>query len=140
VPIELPVLAGLAVVILDRSSKAIIAHRVARGESLRLVGGLRLRHVSNGRALLVRVRSRMALAAWGGLVAAVLVLMAAVPVQETMLRVGLGTAVGGATGNLLDAVRRGAIVDFIDVGFWPVFNLADLAIVVGITIALLGVH
>ena len=46
--------------------------------------------------------------------------------------------IGGAAGNLLDRVRRGAIVDFIAVGPWPVFNLADAAIVAGIGLALLS--
>ncbi len=37
----------------------------------------------------------------------------------------------GATGNLMDRILYGYVVDFIDVGFWPVFNLADIFIVVG---------
>jgi signal peptidase II len=41
-------------------------------------------------------------------------------------------AIGGAASNALDQVLRGVVVDFIDLGFWPVFNLADLAIVAGI--------
>jgi signal peptidase II len=44
----------------------------------------------------------------------------------------LGVAVGGATSNLADRFRRGAVIDFIDVGFWPVFNLADVAITSGV--------
>jgi signal peptidase II len=43
-----------------------------------------------------------------------------------------GMAIGGAASNALDQVLRGGVVDFIDLGFWPVFNLADLAIVAGI--------
>jgi signal peptidase II len=45
---------------------------------------------------------------------------------------GYGMAIGGAASNALDQVLRGVVVDFIDLGFWPVFNLADLAIVAGI--------
>ena len=41
-----------------------------------------------------------------------------------------------ATGNLVDAWRRGAVIDFIDLRFWPVFNIGDVAIVVGVTVAL----
>lgn len=54
--------------------------------------------------------------------------------------VGLGTVAGGALSNITDRLFRshdGAVVDFIDVGWWPTFNLADSAIVVGITILLL---
>ena len=39
---------------------------------------------------------------------------------------------GGAAGNLLDRWRMGHVTDFVDVGFWPVFNVADASIVVGI--------
>jgi signal peptidase II len=46
----------------------------------------------------------------------------------------LGMQLGGALGNLLDRVRLGHVVDFIDFRFWPVFNIADSAIVVGVII------
>jgi signal peptidase II len=46
-------------------------------------------------------------------------------------QMALGAALGGAAGNLLDRWYRDGVIDFIDVGFWPVFNLADAAIVIG---------
>jgi len=49
----------------------------------------------------------------------------------------LGVALGGAAGNVLDRVRRGGVVDYIDLGFWPIFNFADLAIVLGVGLFLL---
>lgn len=48
--------------------------------------------------------------------------------------VGVGLVLGGALGNIGDRIFRdtgGAVVDFIDVGWWPVFNVADAAIVIG---------
>jgi signal peptidase II len=48
---------------------------------------------------------------------------------------GVGCALGGAAGNLLDIVRHQHVVDFIDLGWWPVFNLADIAIVGGLLLA-----
>jgi lipoprotein signal peptidase len=50
---------------------------------------------------------------------------------------GLGAAFGGAAGNLLDLIRRRPIVDFVDVRWWPVFNVADVAIVGGLLAAFL---
>lgn len=47
------------------------------------------------------------------------------------VRVALGLIVGGALGNLIDRIRIGHVTDFLDFGPWPVFNLADLAIVSG---------
>jgi signal peptidase II len=53
------------------------------------------------------------------------------------LPVGLGLVVGGSISNLADRVRLGHVTDFLDVRFWPAFNLADTFIVVGV-IVLLG--
>ena len=50
------------------------------------------------------------------------------------VRISLGLLLGGAVGNLVDRVLMGRVTDFIDVGVWPIFNLADSAIVTGITI------
>ena len=54
--------------------------------------------------------------------------------------VGLGLIAGGAIGNLADRVLRGhdgAVVDFIDLQWWPVFNVADAAICIGVAVLLL---
>ena len=49
-----------------------------------------------------------------------------------LLRLSLGLQLGGAAGNLLDRVRMGHVTDFVDVGPWPIFNVADASIVVGL--------
>ena len=51
-----------------------------------------------------------------------------------LLRLSLGLQLGGAAGNLLDRLRMGHVTDFVDVGPWPIFNLADSAIVVGLVL------
>lgn len=58
------------------------------------------------------------------------------------VHLALGLVAGGALGNVIDRIVRGAVVDFFDVNFWPlrewpVFNVADSAVVVGVTILLL---
>jgi signal peptidase II len=50
-------------------------------------------------------------------------------------QIGLGLAFGGAAGNLLDIVRHQSVTDFIDVRWWPVFNIADIGIVGGLLLA-----
>jgi len=52
--------------------------------------------------------------------------------------VAFGLVVGGALGNLVDRVRTGGVVDFIDLRVWPVFNLADAAITIGVGLLALG--
>jgi signal peptidase II len=56
---------------------------------------------------------------------------------EALLPIGIGAAVGGATGNVIDRLHRGAVVDFLAIGPWPVFNLADAALVAGAGVILL---
>jgi len=53
-------------------------------------------------------------------------------------QIGIAIALGGALGNFVDRVRLGYVVDFIDFHFWPVFNLADTAIVGGVGLIILG--
>jgi signal peptidase II len=56
------------------------------------------------------------------------------PRSTNLLRLSLGLQMGGAAGNLLDRLRLGHVTDFIDVGPWPVFNLADSSIVIGLVL------
>lgn len=61
-------------------------------------------------------------------------------VRSTVVAAALGLVLGGALGNLADRFvdgRNGAVVDFIHLGFWPTFNLADASIVVGCFLLLL---
>ena len=56
------------------------------------------------------------------------------PRGQWLIRISLGLQLGGALGNLLDRVRLGRVTDFIDFRIWPVFNVADMAIVAGVSI------
>ncbi len=49
-----------------------------------------------------------------------------------LLRLSLGLQMGGAAGNLLDRLLQGHVTDFVDIGPWPVFNVADSSIVIGL--------
>jgi len=50
---------------------------------------------------------------------------------------GVALLAGGAIGNLIDRVRMGAVIDYLDLRVWPVFNLADVAITVGAALLVL---
>ncbi len=52
--------------------------------------------------------------------------------QDIWIRYGAALLLGGAVGNLIDRIRYGVVVDFFDFRIWPVFNVADIAIVVGV--------
>ena len=51
---------------------------------------------------------------------------------SVFLTLCLGLQMGGAIGNLVDRMREGYVVDFLELPYWPVFNIADSAIVVGV--------
>jgi signal peptidase II len=55
-----------------------------------------------------------------------------IPAKYHMLRFGVCLLVGGASGNVIDRIKTGYVVDFFDLRVWPVFNIADIAIVSGV--------
>ncbi len=57
-----------------------------------------------------------------------------VPAHKRSLAICLGMQLGGALGNLIDRLRFGHVFDFMDFTYWPVFNVADSAIVIGVLI------
>ena len=65
---------------------------------------------------------------------AVYIYVVYLPTQNRWLQVALGLVLGGGIGNVLDRLRYGYVVDFVRVGRWPVFNVADSAICVGMAI------
>ncbi len=58
--------------------------------------------------------------------------------QLALVRVGTGMVLGGAAGNLLDRARFGYVVDFLELPYWPIFNVADACIVTGGVLLVLG--
>jgi signal peptidase II len=71
----------------------------------------------------------------------IVVFQRSLPVTDRWVHLSLGLLTGGALGNLLDRLLRGYVVDYLDVNFWPlhawpVFNVADSAILVGVTVLL----
>lgn len=131
---------------LDRVTK-IVAERSLPGDPIDLIPGvLTLRFTTNSGGAFSIGQS----APWFfvGVSAVVAVIILATAFRHTSRLVGasLGLVLGGALGNLTDRVlrapgMRGRVVDFIDLHVWPVFNLADTAIVVGaIVLALVGLR
>ena len=63
-----------------------------------------------------------------------------VPIQDWTLRLAMGLQMGGALGNLIDRIIQGHVTDFVSVGTFAVFNVADACISVGVVVLLLGVY
>ena len=137
---------GGVVVVLDQLTKAIALDRLAPGAPVPLIDGfLSLTLVRNpGLAfgLLAGVptgwRWVVALLSLAALVVLVRVALRVLPRGGVIDHGMLGLIGGGAVGNLIDRVRFGAVVDFVDVYYrswhWPAFNVADSAITVGVAL------
>jgi signal peptidase II len=63
-----------------------------------------------------------------------------VPAEDWTLRLAMGLQMGGALGNMIDRLTQGHVTDFISVGNFAVFNVADSSITIGVAILLLGVY
>lgn len=128
---------GLAVVAVDQVSKlAIREFLLAQGtNSVPLVGEwLRITHVENAGAAFGLFQNQTLLFVLIGVivVAGILFGHGLLPTHRTALALCLGLQLGGASGNLIDRIRHdGHVFDFIHVPPFPVFNVADSAIVVG---------
>ena len=123
------------VVALDQATKTAVAARLSEGEC-QTFGSLSIRHLRH-RAGLQKLGPVPLIALWAGLVAGILLLaQSEYFFQTTGARISLGAALGGAASNVYDRVRLGGVVDFLDVGWWPVFNFADVAITAGTALAL----
>jgi signal peptidase II len=133
-------LAGVFVLALDQGIKTIVLHRVQGRQQAGPVGRLipQVRLCMNRSMGFGLVRDRRALFfLWCfAAVGTILLIHYAPRFQMWAPQIGMGAALGGATSNLLDWVRRGAVTDFIDLHVWPVFNIADAFIVLGVGVAL----
>ncbi|MER3457668.1 MAG: signal peptidase II [Chloroflexota bacterium] len=77
-------------------------------------------------------------------VAVIILYYRRLPAGQWLIRLALGLQLGGALGNLLDRLRYGYVVDFVDLNFWPlkewpVFNVADASIVLGVVLLALTI-
>lgn len=136
------IFAAAAVLMADQVSKALVMSRTTSHKSALERPFVSIRYVVNRRGLVASFGGRTTLLAiWAVAIAiAALVLHCGTVEAGTLGSMGIGAAVGGATGNLFDQLRRGAVVDFIAIGWWPVFNVADVAIISGAGLALLSMY
>jgi signal peptidase II len=126
------------VLIADQLVKAAVARRLPAGRSLHVGGWLRIRRLENRGASLGTWSNRLVLPAVWVTAAAViaLALVSGLFFQHAAAQVGLGAALGGAASNLFDRLKTGAVIDFLDLGWWPVFNVADASITLGVFVAI----
>jgi signal peptidase II len=122
----------------DQLTKFIVSERLSLGDSVHIVGPFSIHHVHNsGIAFgLFSNATPIVTALTAIAVGWMLLFFARSGARHPILPIALGLLIGGAASNLLDRVRLGHVTDFLDVEFWPAFNLADTFIVLGVLILL----
>jgi signal peptidase II len=126
-------LVAAGVLALDQLTKAIVRATLDRGEDAELILGIDLTNVRNtgvafgmlaGGGTLLTIVTLVALAGLAGFFVAYS--------HRAHAWIPTGLLLGGALGNLLDRIRQGYVTDFIDLPWWPAFNVADIAITFGV--------
>lgn len=128
-------LTALAVFALDFATKLVVKRYMVPGETIPIIPGVfNLTHVRNPGAAfgLLANRTTFFVVITVLVIALILYYSKQIAGAKTLVSVSLGLQLGGAVGNLLDRVRFGVVTDFFDFHYWPVFNIADSAIVVGV--------
>lgn len=125
---------------IDQTSKFLVQSLMGQGESIAIVPPFfYFTYILNPGAAfgLLAYQNTLFVTITVLLVVGVLLGHKKIPPGMKFLKCGLGLVVGGALGNMVDRLRFGRVIDFLDFRIWPVFNLADTAIVTGAFILLI---
>ena len=124
------------VIVLDQLSKYITKSTLNLYESWPETGMFRIYHTYNTGSAFGILQGQTILLIVASLIALIFLIYIykEYTLGNVILRMALGLQLGGAISNLSDRLVFGSVTDFISVGWWPVFNIADSSIVVGITI------
>ena len=129
---------ALAAVFADQLTKHVVARQLPLDGETKVLGPFSIHHVQN---------SGIAFGLFASATAAVIVLTTIAVVwmvvffarsgaRHPLLPVAVGLLIGGSISNLADRVRLGHVTDFLDLRYWPAFNLADSFIVIGVAMLL----
>lgn len=128
---------ALVIVLLDQATKLLVRMHMMPGDSIPLIPKIfHLTYVQNPGAAFGMFAHQTAFFI---IIAVAVILFILVFFHKTdrhqkLLRIGLSLQLGGAVGNLIDRIYLGHVTDFFDFRIWPVFNIADMAIVFGVVL------
>jgi signal peptidase II len=129
-------LVTVAAVVADQVTKHIVSSQLGLDEDVAVIGPFSIHHVQNsGIAFGLFPNATAAVIVLTTVaVAWMLVFFARAGARHPVLPVALGLLLGGSISNLADRVRLGHVTDFLDLRYWPAFNIADGCIVVGVVL------
>jgi len=128
-------LIAIVIAAADQIIKAIVHNNMFLNQSIDLIGNvIKLTYVRNtGVAFSLFIGFSPYLAVVGTLVVALVIFFHyRLASLNFIVQLGLSFILGGSLGNLIDRFARGYVVDYMDITIWPVFNLADVMINVGV--------
>jgi signal peptidase II len=130
-------IAGAAIVA-DQLTKHIVASKLWLDENVKVLGPFSIHHVQNSGIAFGLFAQATGLVIVLTLVAIgwMIVYFSRSGARHPLLPVAVGLLIGGSLSNLADRIRLGHVTDFLDLRYWPAFNLADSFIVIGVAILL----
>ena len=124
---------------LDQITKYLVYSNMYLGESIPENGLIRITYARNTGTAFSLFRSHGELLLFLSVLVALFFTIYFIFIEKPkiFMRLFISLVVAGALGNIIDRIRFGYVNDFIDVGFWPIFNIADSSISIAITIYIL---
>lgn len=133
------ILLAISVVIVDQFSKYLTVRTLVEGQSIPIIKGFfHITFIYNKGAAFGILEEKQ----WIFILVALALLLTIyylrkhIATEDRRTQFGIALLVGGAVGNLIDRIRINKVIDYFDFLIWPVFNIADIAICLGVGIVL----
>lgn len=127
----------LVLLIADQAVKHLIRTTMVQGQSIPIIENIfHITYIENpGAAFGILANQRMLFLILTAVIVGVMIyLYCSLSNKKSLTAISLGIVVSGAIGNFIDRFMQGTVTDFLDFRIWPIFNIADIAICVGLTL------
>jgi signal peptidase II len=127
----------LGLLIADQAVKHLVRTTMVQGQSIPIIENIfHITYIENpGAAFGILANQRMLFLILTAVIVGVMIyLYCSLSNKKSLTAISLGIVVSGAIGNFIDRFMRGTVTDFLDFRIWPIFNIADIAICVGLAL------
>ena len=127
----------LGLLIADQAIKHLVRTTMVQGQSIPIIENIfHITYIENpGAAFGILANQRMLFLVLTAVIVGVMIyLYCSLSNKKSLTAISLGIVVSGAIGNFIDRFMQGTVTDFLDFRIWPIFNIADIAICVGLAL------
>ena len=127
----------LGLLIADQAVKYLVRTTMVQGQSIPIIENIfHITYIENpGAAFGILANQRMLFLVLTAVIVGVMIyLYCSLSNKKSLTAISLGIVVSGAIGNFIDRFMQGTVTDFLDFRIWPIFNIADIAICVGLAL------